>query len=153
MLQLTSVITSLHYAQQVKSFLTIRCKRYRLSLQSMVAAVILIVYATGAISIDFLHHVVHDHYDQAAHTEVLEQDPCHRALFHNDAADGCDHNAHFTAAEKCKFSHVVFQPLQLIAPQGVPGETFGELPSACSFKSWNPESSFHTRYLRGPPVA
>lgn len=57
---------------------------------------------------EFIHTLAHDH--PAAHVhEGLEDDPCHRVIYHLDTENGCDHKSHYVASEKCSLCDVVIQ--------------------------------------------
>ena len=127
-------------------------KRYRLNFRSGLAAFMLVIYATGTISVDVIHHTLHDHASVELHSGEIEKDSCHRTLYHDDGTNGCDHKAHFKATAKCKYSHVVFQSLQLIAPQTVSKEVFKDLLVLFSYQLSVLESPSRAQPLRGPPT-
>lgn len=62
--------------------------------------VILSLYIAGTSGVSRLHQFFHEH-ETVSHSAEQEEDPCHRALYHQDADHGCQHNTHVTASEKC----------------------------------------------------
>jgi hypothetical protein len=125
---------------------------YRLNVRGLLAALLLAVYATGAIGIDLFHHSLHDHSDKALHTEEAEKDPCHLSIYHLDKEDGCDHKTHLTKAEKCKYSHVVFQSNQLLVHPTTTKPSFADCFTPSFYHFCVEETSSLTLSLRGPPV-
>lgn len=121
--------------------------------RSVIAVWLLVIYAAGTISVDLLHHVVHDDTHSESHSEVAEQDPCHTTLFHNNKTTGCDHKTHVTAPPKCKYSHVVFKSLQVIVITSPAKEVLSGSPVQFVYRFFVIESTRHTQPLRGPPVA
>ncbi len=118
------------------------------------AALMLAVYATGAIGVDFFHHSLHDHAGQVVHTEEAETDPCHLSIYHQDREDGCEHKAHITKADKCKYSHVVFQSNQLLLTQPIIATPSCGDSFVLSLYCFCPTGiNCLTQYLRGPPAA
>lgn len=121
--------------------------------QPLFSAFLLLIYVWGAISVDVLHHSLHSHHKPEAHSSIIEQDPCHRAIFHGDTKEGCHHKTHFTNAEKCKYSYVLFQAQQLLTPDNT-GVAIGE--DVLNFVTYQPSlvpSSTALPNLRGPPLA
>lgn len=70
------------------------------------AVVLLLLYFAGNVQFESLHDVVHS-FEQSLHTAELENDPCHRAIYHEVENDGCDHETHLTSVEQCPLCHVV----------------------------------------------
>jgi hypothetical protein len=136
----------------MKKGLMITGKSCRLSIHSILAALMLVVYSTGAISIDLVHHILHDHAQPALHTGELEKNACHRALYHQDKENGCSHQAHITNAEKCKYNHIVFQPNQLITPQAITRSVFEDHFAFSFYRFTVCETNLFSEFLRGPPA-
>lgn len=111
------------------------------------------IYTVGAISTDFVHHLVHDHSVPAWHAPALEEDPCHRSIFHHDNAHGCEHQAHFRNTEKCKYNHLVFQANQLVTSDTTTEQVFEACAGLSIFSFSFSETGSQTRFLRGPPTA
>jgi len=127
--------------------------RYRFSVRAVIAALMLVIYTTGTTGIDLFHHLFHDHAAPPLHTEVSEQDPCHRFIYHQDKENGCNHKAHLTKAEKCKFSHVVFQSSQLLVHSAFTESSFADYSVPGYYYFCDSKTDCITQSLRGPPVA
>lgn len=70
------------------------------------AVLLLLLYFAGNVQFESLHDVVHS-LEQSLHTAEQENDPCHRAIYHEVENDGCDHETHLTSVEQCPLCHVV----------------------------------------------
>ena len=70
------------------------------------ATFLLLLYFAGNVQFETLHDVVHS-LEQSLHTPEQEEDPCHRAIYHEVESEGCDHKTHFTAVDQCPLCHVV----------------------------------------------
>ncbi len=70
------------------------------------AVFLLLLYFAGNVQFETFHDVVHS-LEQSLHTPEQEEDPCHRAIYHEVKSEGCDHETHFTAVEQCPLCHVV----------------------------------------------
>lgn len=125
----------------------------RMDFRALVAALLLIVYTSGSITADLLHHAIHDHRNHELHSPATEADPCHRAIFHNDTEKGCHHKAHLTDVEKCKYSHIVFQAQQLLIREQVAAPTPERAHHFISYYAPLTATSLREPLLRGPPVA
>ena len=67
---------------------------------------LLLVYFVGSVQIESIHSIFHD-FEVALHSSEQEEDPCHRAIYHDAVDDACDHTTHITAVKKCPLCHVV----------------------------------------------
>lgn len=63
-----------------------------------------------------LHVLVHDH--AVSHTMAHENDPCHRMLYHGEAA-ACDHDAHLIDSDECPLCDVVCHTDQIPVPNAI----------------------------------
>ena len=70
------------------------------------AIFLLLLYFAGNVQLESFHDAIHC-LEQSLHTPEHEEDPCHRAIYHEVESDGCDHETHFTAIEQCPLCHVV----------------------------------------------
>lgn len=68
--------------------------------------VLLLVYFVGSVQIESIHSIFHD-FEVTLHSTEQEEDPCHRAIYHDAKEDACDHTTHITAVKKCPLCHVV----------------------------------------------
>ncbi|MDF9800841.1 hypothetical protein OKW21_006104 [Catalinimonas alkaloidigena] len=127
-------------------------KAIRLRIQSVLSALLLVVYLGSSLGPELVHNIIHDHSASEHHSTSLELDPCHRTVHHQDTINGCKHQAHFDTNENCQFQDALVQPHQ--------GFTF----YALELVSWS-NKSFYSFYhfsvpkindfkepLRGPPA-
>jgi hypothetical protein len=70
------------------------------------AVFLLLLYFAGNVQFETFHDVFHS-VEQSLHTPEQEEDPCHRAIYHEVESEGCDHETHLTAVEQCPLCHVV----------------------------------------------
>ncbi|RAW02254.1 hypothetical protein [Pseudochryseolinea flava] len=118
---------------------------------SVIAMVALFAYVS-TIAFEILHHVDHDHTENAFHAQALENDPCHRALVHHDRASGCAHKAHIVAPEKCKCHHIVVQfPQVCTGSEALKTTAFVSPPATAGYAFGFTNSFFLTARFRGPP--
>lgn len=68
---------------------------------------LLALYLCGTSGFEILHHIIHLHEHAVEHTEQAEEDPCHRALYHQDKENGCEHRSHIVVADKCDLCDVI----------------------------------------------
>lgn len=104
------------------------------------AVFLLLLYFGGNVQFESLHDIVHS-VEQSLHSVEQENDPCHRAIYHEVENDGCDHETHLTSVEQCPLCHVVpiniqqfeasnsFESLDLL-------NEFGDY-SPCDVVAWN----------------
>lgn len=76
----------------------IKKKPYLLS--SLIGFLILL-YLTGSLQLDSIHRLIHKHDDRSVHTIELEQNACHRSVFHQNTENSCNHPTHFSELKKC----------------------------------------------------
>jgi hypothetical protein len=69
---------------------------------------LLLFYLTGNAPFEILHQALHSHTGSIAHTDDREQDPCHRAIYHDDQEAGCGHSSHFVEKTKCTLCDIIF---------------------------------------------
>ena len=75
-------------------------------LRTTAAFLLLLLYVAGNVQMENFHHVFHS-IEKALHSSEQEKDPCHRAIYHDSEAQGCDHKTHVTEVKKCPLCHVV----------------------------------------------
>jgi hypothetical protein len=78
---------------------------------------LLIFYVTCTSQFEVLHHVFHSHDSLVSHSAEEEKDACHRAVYHHETEQKCDHS-HIVVADKCELcdlishtEHVLFSSL------------------------------------------
>jgi hypothetical protein len=99
------------------------------------------------------HQLEHSHLQTEQHTAADEADPCHRSIFHEGAADTCDHPTHLGHAEQeCQWCHSLLLPLSfslkqllLEAPEAPASEVF-------FYQGLIERPTLRTAPARGPPV-
>ena len=64
------------------------------------------LYVAGNVQVESFHKIFHS-FEQALHSFDQENDPCHRAIYHDSKQDGCDHKTHVTEVKKCPLCHIV----------------------------------------------
>lgn len=116
------------------------------------AVLLLLLYFAGNVQFETFHSVVHS-LEQSLHTPDQEEDPCHRAIYHEVEDDGCDHQTHLTSIEQCPLCHVVPISIQLFEAS----HSFESLELSGDFGEYAP---IHLTALelvnvpaRAPPVA
>ena len=75
-------------------------------LKVLSAGLLLLLYITGSVQVESFHEILHAT-EASLHTAEQEMDPCHQAIYHDIAKEGCDHETHITAVKKCPLCHVV----------------------------------------------
>jgi hypothetical protein len=70
------------------------------------AILLLLFYVAGNVQFESFHQVFHS-LEKALHSAEAEKDPCHRAIYHDEKENGCDHETHVTAVKNCPLCHVV----------------------------------------------
>lgn len=89
-------------------------KGLRRCLKTSSILLLLFLYTAGNVQLESFHSVFHS-LEKALHSAEQEKDPCHRAIYHDAADEGCDHKTHVTAVKKCPLCHVVPFNDQLLA--------------------------------------
>jgi hypothetical protein len=87
-------------------------KRRRSQRQTL-SVVVVVLYSLCTSLPGVFHAVVHAHETTVTHSVTQEQDPCHRMLYHGEAA-ACEHDAHLMDADKCSLCDVVCHVEQAI---------------------------------------
>jgi hypothetical protein len=82
-------------AKGPKSIIT-RC------ISQVLTLLLLLLYLAGSSNLEFIHSYFHDHDIAVAHSDDQENDPCHRLIYHHDIAQGCHHDSHLSASDKCQ---------------------------------------------------
>jgi hypothetical protein len=98
-------------------------KRHRRGIRQGLSFLIIVLYIVCASLPGVLHAVLHDSRFTVLHTVAQENDPCHRMLYHGEAA-ACDHDAHLVDSDECSMCDVVCHADQVlvrnvIVPQAV----------------------------------
>ena len=74
--------------------------------KTLSVAVMLLLYVTGSIQTGYLHQLLHPGEIALNHSPKLEQDPCHRSMYHG-LDTGCRHEFHLEKKHSCTFVHAV----------------------------------------------
>lgn len=82
-------------------------KRQGVILQ-ILALLLLVFYIAGTSSLQILHVFTHDHEQAVTHSPEQEKDPCHRWIYHHDAAQSCDHDSHLVASDTGDMCDLVY---------------------------------------------
>jgi hypothetical protein len=86
----------------------------------------LVSFLIGSLPLTWMHRAVHVHEHEHLHTDTAEADPCHRAIFHAEAHDGCNHTSHVTSTvHHCELCKVVQSRTTLFHQTNVPETEFG----------------------------
>lgn len=121
------------------------------SMRTISVLLLLLVYFVGSVQIESIHSIFHD-VELALHSSEQEEDPCHRAIYHDAKDDACDHATHITAVKKCPLCHVVPFNDQHLPDQN----SFRFFSSADTYFSEYFESGFKSAVThlpaRAPPV-
>lgn len=73
------------------------------------SAVFLLGYLLNVVSLESLHHLAHHHEDHSElHSVHAEADACHRAIYHGDDSNECQHKSHVSKTESaCELCQVI----------------------------------------------
>ncbi len=127
-------------------------KRLQERFKSFSGILLVLLYSTGNVQVESFHQVFHS-IEQALHSSEQENDPCHRAIYHEIENQGCDHKTHVTAVKKCPLCHVIpFNDQHASARQSAFST---ELPTSFNVVfitlSWT--DSFNNLPARAPPFS
>lgn len=76
--------------------------------RALAAWLLLLLYLVGMVAGPLTHQTDHGHEHVALHTPEHEEDPCHRAVYHQDVAEGCAHDTHLNPEEdSCVLCHFI----------------------------------------------
>jgi hypothetical protein len=75
---------------------------------------LLAFYVTGPSQFELLHKLIHTHDHSVSHTATQEEDPCHRAIYHNDIEKGCSHHSHIVVTDKCELCDLISHTDQIL---------------------------------------
>ncbi len=100
----------------------------------MYVSLLLLLYLAGNVHVESFHEAFHS-LEKSLHSVEQEEDPCHRAIYHEVKNDGCDHKTHVTEIKQCPLCHVVpinvqhFEPSQSFEPFKALSDFIDHLPS------------------------
>lgn len=84
-----------------------RWKSLGTSIRGWGGGLLLLLYLTGAVQVDVLHRWFH-HDDPVVHyTPEMEQNPCHRSIYHHESEPACNHQAHIQIDPTCALCGIV----------------------------------------------
>jgi hypothetical protein len=86
----------------------VRSKSVAQGLKAFGVFFLLLAYVIGNSQLDTFHTFFHAHEEVVIHSPEQEADQCHRAIYHKDIEDGCEHKAHFTTYDKCNLCDGIF---------------------------------------------
>jgi hypothetical protein len=58
--------------------------------------------------------LLHQHSSQVSHSIEEENDPCHKAIYHVEQENACEHGSHISKKESCCDCHLLFHSDQII---------------------------------------
>ena len=67
--------------------------------KSFTAVLLLSLYFLGSIPYELIHQFRHLYEYSLLHSELNEQNPCHRNIFHKDLKVGCKHKEHISNSQ------------------------------------------------------
>lgn len=112
---------------------------------------LIVLYLAGSLQLDSLHRLLHQHDEKSVHTEELEQNACHRTVFHQATQNACDHPTHISENKKCPWCFGSVQ-YETIPQSGVDSFDFKYFRKQKSF--YHPSllnSEVSSANSRGPP--
>lgn len=83
-------------------------------MNTVLCIILLTFYLAGASQFQGLHQLFHWHDHSVSHSELQEQDPCHRAIYHDDQEKGCGHHSHIVVTDKCELCDLTSPEDQII---------------------------------------
>ena len=78
------------------------------------AFLLLLLYLIVTSQTGLLHAFGHNHNVHITHTFIDENDPCHRLIYHNDVAAGCDLDIHLSLSDKCDLCDFAIDPEKIL---------------------------------------
>lgn len=118
------------------------------------SVVFLLGYLLNIVSFEAFHQVVHHHHHAELHSAEAEADACHRAIYHGDFSQDCEHTQHITKSEtdcelcKVTVSRFFYNPTLTQAPDAQSEALFNK-PASTKVFGYN----FSLAYApRGPPA-
>lgn len=72
-----------------------------------VSLLLLVIYVAGTSRLDVFHRLTHSHHHSVLHSDEQEKDPCHRAVYHANAGDGCGHQSHIVITDRCELCDMI----------------------------------------------
>lgn len=65
----------------------------------ILSAIFLTGYLLNVVSFESFHQAVHRHHHAELHSAEAEADACHRAIYHGETSQDCEHASHITKTE------------------------------------------------------
>lgn len=125
----------------------------RLIFQSWMSVCLLFLYITGTIGTDFVHEIVHSHVNVELHSALNEKDPCHKAIYHHEKDNGCNHTTHLIKVEKCMHCHILFHATDQVTLSASPSKlAFHDFVALTNFIPVTLSGNTLQQSLRGPPA-
>lgn len=129
-----------------------RHSAFSASLTSCLALVLLLLYVAGSVQIEGFHHLLHAEEVTELHSLQHEQDSCHKAIYHQETENTCDHSSHVVQLKKCPVCELSFQTEHLTSSVTILYSASGHP----DYVSWAIHSEPSARWInlpsRAPPV-
>jgi hypothetical protein len=84
------------------------------SLRLGICLLLLGFFVMGSSHLELLHKSIYTHTHAVSHSEADERDSCHRAIYHDADLNGCEHNFHLVATDKCELCDFISQSDQIV---------------------------------------
>ena len=113
---------------------------------------LLLIYCLQFLSAEFLHNLLHQHPETAvAHSIKLEEDLCHRTIYHGEKNENCGHKAHVSKKIKCSFTHPSVVSKHLVSERFFPTSLTSSPDYHCIYVASVPSVTATHLPARGPP--
>jgi len=113
--------------------------------------VLILLYLAGSLQLDSIHRLIHAHDESISHSVEIEQNACHRTVFHQATQNTCDHPTHLSELKKCPWCFGSVHYETILSAQDYKNDfnlsapVYTEIQDRKELKSANPHDS------RGPP--
>ena len=113
----------------------------------------LLPFLLGQIQQSVYHQLEHSHLQEGQHTAADEADPCHLSIFHEGAANACDHPTHLSHSEQeCQWCHSLLVPLSFSLKQLLIEAPRVPTLEVFHYEGISERSTLRTAPARGPPA-
>ena len=76
-------------------------------IKTVAGTLLLFGYFLNVVSFESFHQAVHHHHHTDLHSTEAETNACHRAIYHGESSQDCDHKSHITKTEtECELCKV-----------------------------------------------
>jgi hypothetical protein len=126
-------------------------RKMRILVRILSVTGLLVFYLAANTHFTFLHQVIHPDEITLSHTELDEDDPCHRSIYHGDDL-GCNHQFHIEKVSGCSLFHTAAHHDEIVIPPLHSDLVFFR----CSFIAGSEMHAFGSVHFllstRGPPA-